>query len=86
MSGRESAAAGNTIVLAWSPHRIVAGGGVMDVAGLRQAAGERMYVALGGYGVGSAVGDPDFIRPPALAHAGLEGALILARQAAARTG
>lgn len=70
-----------TIVLAWSPHRIVAGGGVMDVAGLRQAAGERMRVALGGYGVGSAVDDPDFIRPAALEHAGLDGALILARPA-----
>jgi len=76
-----------TIVLAWSPHRIVAGGGVMDVPRLRQAAGERMRAALGGYGVGSAAGDPDFIRPAALEHAGLEGALILARQAAAaRTG
>ncbi|WP_447724312.1 ROK family protein [Sphingomonas koreensis] len=73
-----------TIVLAWSPHRIVAGGGVMDVPGLRDAAGERMRVALGGYGVGSAAGGPDFIRPAALEHAGLEGALILARQAAAR--
>ena len=71
-----------TIVLAWSPHRIVVGGGVMDVAGLRDAAGERMRAALGGYGVGSAAVQPAFIRPAALEHAGLEGALILARQAA----
>lgn len=71
-----------TIVLAWSPHRIVAGGGVMDVAGLREAAGERMRVALGSYGVGAAAAGADFIRPAALQHAGLEGALILARQAA----
>lgn len=71
-----------TIVLAWSPHRIVVGGGVMGVAGLRQAAGERMRAALGGYGVGDAAGKPDFIRPAALEHAGLEGALILARKAA----
>eukprot|EP01136_Pigoraptor_vietnamica_P041803 Opistho-1_new@15221 len=73
-----------TIVLAWSPFRIVVGGGVMDVPGLRDAAGERMRVALGGYGVGGAAGEPGFIRPAALEHAGLEGALILARQAAAR--
>jgi len=73
-----------TIVLAWSPHRIVVGGGVMDVPGLREAAGERMRFALGGYGVGAAAGEPDFVRPAALEHAGLEGALILARQAAAR--
>lgn len=69
-----------TIVLAWSPHRIVAGGGVMAVPGLRQVAAGRMRAALGGYGVGSAAGEPDFIRPAALEHAGLEGALILARQ------
>lgn len=73
-----------TIVLAWSPHRIVAGGGVMDVAGLREAAASRMSAALGGYGVGGAAGEPGFIRPAALEHAGLEGALILARQTAAR--
>ncbi|PJI90714.1 ROK family protein [Sphingomonas koreensis] len=75
-----------TIVLAWSPHRIVVGGGVMDVPGLGKAATVRMRVALGGYGVGSAVGEADFIRSAALEHAGLEGALILARQAAARAG
>lgn len=73
-----------TIVLAWSPHRIVVGGGVMDVVGLRDAAALRMRAALGGYGVGSAAGEPGFIRSAALEHAGLEGALILARQAAAR--
>lgn len=75
-----------TIVLAWSPHRIVVGGGVMKVPGLRGAASAQMRVALGGYGVGSAAGEADFIRPAALEHAGLEGALILARQAAARSG
>lgn len=75
-----------TIVLAWSPHRIVVGGGVMDVPGLRGAAAARMAAALGGYGVGGAAGKADFIRSAALEHAGLEGALILARQAAARSG
>ena len=73
-----------TIVLAWSPHRIAVGGGVMDVPGLRGAAAVRMQAALGGYGVGSAAGEADFIRPAALEHAGLEGALILARHTAAR--
>lgn len=72
-----------TIVFAWSPHRIVVGGGVMDVPGLRAAAAGRMRAALGGYGVGSAAGEADFIRAAALEHAGLEGALILARQARA---
>lgn len=71
-----------TIVLVWSPHRIVAGGGVLSVSGLRDAAAERMIVALGGYGVGAAASEAGFIVPPALDHAGLEGALILARAAA----
>ncbi|MFL9841741.1 ROK family protein [Sphingomonas sp. ST-64] len=71
-----------TIVLAWSPHRIVAGGGVLSVPGLRDRAAERMLAALGGYGVGAAAGAPCFVAAPALEHAGLEGALLLARRAA----
>ncbi|MEG3179750.1 ROK family protein [Sphingomonas sp. LT1P40] len=73
-----------TIVLAWSPHRIVAGGGVLGVAGLRDAATARMTAALGGYGVGAAASQPGFVTAPELEHAGLEGALILARLAAER--
>lgn len=71
-----------TIVLAWSPHRIVAGGGVLTTPGLRAAAAQRMAAALGGYGVGAAAEAPDFVAAPMLEHAGLEGALILARAAA----
>lgn len=70
-----------TLVLAWSPHRIVAGGGVMRVPGLRAAAGGRMVAALGGYGVGAVALAPDFVVAPVLEHAGLEGALLLARGA-----
>jgi fructokinase len=66
-------------VLAWSPHRIVAGGGVLGVPGLRDAAAARMLTALGGYGVGDAVREPEFVVAPALGDAGLEGALLLAR-------
>lgn len=72
-----------TIVLAWSPHRIVAGGGVLAVPGLRDSAAKRMIAALGGYGVGDAALAPGFICAPMLEHAGLEGALILAHRAAA---
>lgn len=71
-----------TIVLAWSPHRVVAGGGVLATPGLRAAAVERMGAALGGYGVGPAALAPGFVVAPALEHAGLEGALLLARRAA----
>ncbi|ODP38331.1 ROK family protein [Sphingomonas turrisvirgatae] len=70
-----------TIVLAWSPHRIVAGGGVLSVPGLRDAAAARMGVALGGYGVGDAAGQPGFVAAPMFENAGLDGALILARRA-----
>lgn len=73
-----------TIVLAWSPHRIVAGGGVLTTPGLRAAAAARMTAALGGYGVGAAARAPDFVAAPMLEHAGLEGALILARTAATK--
>lgn len=68
-----------TIVLAWSPHRIVAGGGVLSVPRLREAAATRMTAALNGYGVGAPAAAPGFIAAPALEHAGLEGALLLAR-------
>lgn len=68
-----------TMVLVWSPHRIVAGGGVMGVPGLRDAAARRMIAALGGYGVGPAASAAGFVVAPALADAGLEGAALLAR-------
>ncbi|MBX3593982.1 ROK family protein [Sphingomonas sp.] len=74
-----------TLVFAWSPNRIVAGGGVMSVPGLRAAAEARMRAAIGGYGVGPAALADGFIVAPALENAGLEGALILAR-AASKTG
>ena len=70
-----------TIVLAWSPQRVVAGGGVLGVPGLRKAATERMAHALGNYGVGAPARGAGFVVAPQLEHAGLEGALIVARRA-----
>lgn len=69
-----------TIVMAWSPHRIVAGGGVLVVPGLRDAAVDRMAHALGSYGVGVAARGAGFVVAPQFEHAGLEGALIVARR------
>lgn len=67
------------IILAWSPHRIVIGGGVGSAPGMI-AAIRRAYTApLGGYGVGPQALAPDFIVPAALADAGLEGAILMAR-------
>lgn len=70
------------LVLAWSPHRIVWGGGVIGAAPLTDLIGSNLREALGGYGVGAAVTRPDFCVPAALEHAGLEGALLMARQRA----
>lgn len=68
-----------TVVLAWSPDRIVVGGGVMSSKGLIDLAVRRMLASLGGYGVGPAVTAHDFVKPAALENAGLEGALMLAK-------
>jgi fructokinase len=72
-----------SLVLCWSPHRIVLGGGVMGTAGLRGAVARAMHATLGDYLPGPAR-DPHYLSAPALADAGLEGALLLARAAAGR--
>ena len=68
------------LVLAWSPHRIVWGGGVTDAAPMIEAIEASMRSSLGGYGVGPAAAQPGFCAPAALEHAGLEGAMLLARK------
>lgn len=75
---------GAALVLAWSPHRIVWGGGVIGAAPLVPLIHDRLRVTLGGYGVGSAVEAPDFCVAAALDNAGLEGALLMARKLAAK--
>jgi fructokinase len=65
------------LVLVWSPHRIVFGGGVINVPGLLDAAGQSMRARLAGYGPVAATA-PDYLVSAALRDAGLEGALLLA--------
>ena len=67
-----------SLVLTWSPHRIVLGGGVMAAEGLRRAVAGAMQGTLGDYLPGPAR-DPDYLAAPELTDAGLEGALMLAR-------
>lgn len=67
-----------TMVLAWSPHRIVIGGGVGFAPGIVEAIGRAYPGTLGGYGVGPRALAPDFLAPSALPDAGLEGALLMA--------
>ena len=71
---------GAALVMAWSPHRIVWGGGVVAGAQLVPDIERRLCEALGGYGVGPAATQPGFCAPAMLANAGLEGALIMAEE------
>jgi len=77
---------GASLVLCWSPERIIWGGGVMATPQLL----ERLHAALGrslaGYGVGDAAAAPDFCVPPELADPGLAGALLMARAVAQERG
>jgi fructokinase len=74
-----------SLARAWSPHRIVWGGGAIAEASLTPLIEKAMSAAINGYGVGPAVVQPGFCAPAALADAGLEGALMIARRRAALT-
>ena len=69
-----------TLTLAWSPHRIVLGGGVSKTAGLHNMVAEAMRHVLGNYGAAAAARS-DFVVAPHFADSGLEGALLMARSA-----
>jgi len=66
------------IVLFWSPHRIVVGGGIATAPGMLDALRVAYARSLGSYGVGAGPRANDFILAAELADAGLEGALFLA--------
>ena len=70
------------LVLAWSPHRIVLGGGVMNAPGLIAAIDAALRRDMGTYGAGTMLSAPDFLVPSSFRHAGLEGALLMAREVA----
>jgi len=72
-----------TLVLCWSPERIVWGGGVMSTPRLLELMCSALRDALAGYGVGEIATARDFCILPALADSGLEGALLLAKGAMA---
>lgn len=73
-----------TLVLSWSPERIVWGGGVMATPGLLERVRSALDQALAGYGVGEAAAAADFCVRAALADSGLEGALLMARASCRR--
>ena len=68
-----------SLVLCWSPERIIWGGGVMTTPGLLERLRESLDQSLAGYGVGEAAFAPEFCALPALLDSGLEGALLMAR-------
>jgi fructokinase len=68
-----------SLVLCWSPERIIWGGGVMATPGLLARLRGSLDHSLAGYGVGEAACAPDFCTLPALEDSGLEGALLMAR-------
>lgn len=70
------------LVLAWTPNRIVWGGGVIGAAPLMPMIHARLLASLGGYGVGPQVEQAGFCAPALLTAAGLEGALLMARRVA----
>ena len=68
------------IVLAWSPHRLILGGGVMDTPGLRASVHEGLRRRIRVYGPVRAVEPDAYLAAPELEHAGLEGAVWMARR------
>ncbi|HEY2068406.1 MAG TPA: ROK family protein [Rhizomicrobium sp.] len=66
-----------TLVLAWSPQKMIMGGGVMNTPGLLAAAAQAMRASLGGYGPELT---PDYLASPRFADSGLEGALLMAQE------
>lgn len=71
-----------SLVLAWSPYRIVWGGGAIAEAALTPKIEYALRRAINGYGVGPAAEQSGFCVPAALNDAGLEGALMMARRRA----
>jgi fructokinase len=71
-----------TLVLVWSPQRIVLGGGVMKSPGLMPRIAEQMRLHLNGYGAARVAMGEDYLTAPRLEHSGLEGAVLLARRPA----
>lgn len=70
------------LLLVWSPHRIVLGGGVMADAGLLPHIEQALRTELNGYGAARVAAAPGYLAAAELEHAGLEGAVLLARRAA----
>jgi len=67
------------LLFAWAPDRIVFGGGVMSTPGLIAEVEHAARRWVNGYGPSVLMGDHGFLVPAALEDAGLEGAMLMAR-------
>ena len=67
------------LVFAWAPDRIVFGGGVMSTPGLLAEVEAKAREAVAGYGSAAVMGESGYLAPAQLEHAGLEGAMLMAR-------
>lgn len=68
-----------TVSLAWSPGCIVIGGGVLGAAGLLDRTRKALNMHLGTYGGADELDAKTYLRPAALENAGLEGAMLMAK-------
>jgi len=73
-----------TVMLAWSPQLIVWGGGVMATKGLLEQVRRACAARIGEMGVAPESASRAFHASAAFAHAGLEGALLLAHDVSAQ--
>lgn len=69
-----------SLVFAWAPDRIVFGGGVMSTPGLLRLVEDRARRHVAGYRSAVVMGEHDYLAAAELSDAGLEGALLMARE------
>jgi fructokinase len=70
------------LVFAWAPDRIVMGGGVMSTPGLIAEVEAAARRRINGYGAAVVMGEAGYLAPAQREHAGLDGAMLMARDLA----
>ena len=68
-----------SLVFAWAPDRIVFGGGVMSTPGMLEKVEAAARRSVANYGSAVIMGESDYLVSASLENAGLEGAMLMAR-------
>ncbi|WP_312687463.1 ROK family protein, partial [Brevundimonas nasdae] len=68
-----------SLVFAWAPDRIVFGGGVMSTPGMLAQVEAAARRSVANYGSAVIMGDGPYLAAASLENAGLEGAMLMAR-------